>query len=166
MRIQRGWRRSTTTATSRRCDHRENDQSQHRSPPARTLASEEQKAHPDEPHQSHLASCSHPRSRFKMARGRGEATGRLGTDRQRHRHIGLDDVKATVEGLKLQTLSEGRCEHKLGVSAVEPAKPFCAVNVSIVDPDWPGLVITMVVGFAAIANPAPKFTEIACEVDP
>ena len=78
----------------------------------------------------------------------------------------IDDVKATVEGLKLQALSEGRCEHKLGVSAVEPAKPFCAVNVSIVEPDWPGLVITMVVGFAAIANPAPKITEIACEVDP
>ena len=35
-----------------------------------------------------------------------------------------DGVKAIVEGLKLQTLSEGRCEHKLGVSALEPVKPF------------------------------------------
>jgi hypothetical protein len=76
----------------------------------------------------------------------------------------VEEVKAIVEGLKLQALSEGRFEHKLDVSALEPVKPFCAVNVNIVDPDWPGLVTTIVVGFAAIAN-APTFTEIADEVD-
>jgi hypothetical protein len=76
-----------------------------------------------------------------------------------------DELKATVEGLKLQVLSEGRFEHELDVSALEPVKPFCAVNVSVVDPDWPGLATTIVVGFAAIAKAA-TFTEIAGEVDP
>ena len=46
----------------------------------------------------------------------------------------VDEVKAIVEGLKLQVLCEGSCEHKLGVSALEPLKPFWAVKVNIVDP--------------------------------
>ena len=72
--------------------------------------------------------------------------------------------KATVEGLNVQVLSEGKLVQRLDVSAAEPVKPLCAVNVSVVDPDCPGLVTKIVVGFAAIANAA-TFTEIADDVD-
>ena len=77
----------------------------------------------------------------------------------------VDEVKATVEGLKLQVLCGGKFAHKLGVRVVEPVKPVCAVKVSDVEPDCPGLATTMVVGFAAMANP-PTVTEIAGEVEP
>jgi hypothetical protein len=62
-------------------------------------------------------------------------------------------------------LSEGRFEHKLDVSELEPVKPFWAVKVNVVDPDCPGLWTTIVVGFAVIPNGA-TFTEIAEDVDP
>ena len=47
-------------------------------------------------------------------------------------------------------------------------KPFIAVNVSVVDPDWPGAVTGIVVGFAVAVNVGGAFTVsvIAVEVEP
>ena len=64
----------------------------------------------------------------------------------------MDDVKAIVAGLKLQVVSEGRFEHIDGESVAEPVKPFCAVNVRVVDPDWPGFATVMLAGFAVMAK--------------
>ena len=64
----------------------------------------------------------------------------------------VDEVKATVDGLKLQLLSDGKFEHMEDERVAEPVRPFCAVKVSMVDPDWPGLVTLMVIGFAVIVN--------------
>jgi hypothetical protein len=76
-----------------------------------------------------------------------------------------DEVKANVEGLNVHVLSGGKFVHRLAVNAAEPVKPLCAVNVRVVDPDCPGLVTEIVVGFATIANGA-TLTEIADDVDP
>ena len=64
----------------------------------------------------------------------------------------VDDVKAMVAGLKLHAVSAGRFEHIDGESVVEPVKPFCAVKVRIVDPDWPGLATVTLAGLAVMAK--------------
>ena len=64
----------------------------------------------------------------------------------------VEEVKLTVDGLKLQLLSDGKLEHIEGVRAAEPVKPFCAVNVSVVDPDCPGALTLTTIGLALIVN--------------
>jgi hypothetical protein len=64
----------------------------------------------------------------------------------------MEDVKVTLAGLKLQLLFDGKFEHIDGESVAEPVKPFCAMNVRIVDPDCPGLAILTAVGLALIVN--------------
>jgi hypothetical protein len=64
----------------------------------------------------------------------------------------MDEVKLTVEGLKLQALSGGKAEHVEEISVAEPVKPFFAANVRIVDPDWPGLATVTLSGLAAIVK--------------
>jgi hypothetical protein len=62
----------------------------------------------------------------------------------------VEEVKLTVEGLKLQVLSGGKLEHTEDDRAAEPVKLLCAANVSVVDPDCPGLETLITVGFALI----------------
>ena len=64
----------------------------------------------------------------------------------------VEEVKLTVAGLKLQLLSGGKFKHMDGESVAEPVRPFCSVNVSTVDPDWPGLATFSVIGLAVIVN--------------
>jgi hypothetical protein len=64
----------------------------------------------------------------------------------------VEDVKVTLAGLKLHLLSEGKFEHIDGKSVAEPVKPFCAVNVRVVDPDCPGLATLIVNGLAVMVN--------------
>jgi len=64
----------------------------------------------------------------------------------------VEDVKAMVAGLKLHAASEGRFEHIDGESVAEPVRPFSAVNVRVVDPDWPGLATMTLAGLAAIVK--------------
>src|SRR5215470_9902111 len=66
----------------------------------------------------------------------------------------VEDVKLTVEGLKLQLLCGGRLEHIEGDRAAEPVNPLWAVNVSVVDPDCPGLPTLSAIGLALIVNVA------------
>jgi hypothetical protein len=77
-----------------------------------------------------------------------------------------EEVKATIDGLKLQALSDGKLEHIDEVRSAEPVSPFCAEKVSVVDPDCPGLVTTIIAGFAASKKEAPTLTGIAAEVEP
>ena len=84
----------------------------------------------------------------------------------------VEAVKLMLVGLKLHALSGGRLPHIDGVSVVEPVKPACAANVSIVDPDCPGLAMLTVHGFALIVNggnaatTSTKLADEAAEVDP
>jgi hypothetical protein len=59
-----------------------------------------------------------------------------------------------VVGLKLQLDSDGNPEQSADVSVMLPLllNPFSAVNVSTVDPDCPGAMTGIVVGFAATVN--------------
>ena len=79
-------------------------------------------------------------------------------------------ARLIVDGLKLQLLSEGSPVHIDGVSVTLPLllNPFCAVNVSVVDPDWPGRLMLIVVGLAVTVNVGAGFTVsvIAVEVEP
>jgi hypothetical protein len=78
----------------------------------------------------------------------------------------VEDVNATEPGLKPQVLCGGKYKHIEGVRAVDPVKPFCAVKVNVVDPDWPGLAMLMVVALAAIVKVAPTSITATGEVDP
>ena len=78
----------------------------------------------------------------------------------------VDDVNVIVVALKLQVLCGGKVEHADGERGAEPVSPFCAVNVIIVDPDWPGLAMFIVVGLAVIENVPPTLTEETAEVEP
>jgi hypothetical protein len=64
----------------------------------------------------------------------------------------VDDVNSTLAALKLQALSNGKPEQIDGESVPKPVNPFCAANVRVVDPDFPGLATLIVVGFAFIVN--------------
>ena len=63
-------------------------------------------------------------------------------------------LNMTVPGLKLHALAGGKLEQIDGDSMAEPTKPPCSVNMRVVEPDWPGLGMTIVPGFAVIANVA------------
>jgi len=81
----------------------------------------------------------------------------------------VEDVKLTLAGLKLQAVFGGKLEHIDGESVAEPVKVFCAANVSVVDPDCPGLVTLTVIGLAVMVNvgaEAMMSIELADEVDP
>lgn len=78
----------------------------------------------------------------------------------------VEEVKATVVGLKLQVLCGGRYEQAVGESVPEPVKPFCAVKVKVVDPDCPGLAMLIDAGLAVIENVSPTSTRIVDDVDP
>jgi hypothetical protein len=78
----------------------------------------------------------------------------------------VDEVNVRVEGLKLQLLCGGRYRHSEGESVAEPAKPFCATNVSTVDPDCPGLAIAISVGLAVIEKASPTPINMGGAVDP
>jgi len=69
----------------------------------------------------------------------------------------------------VQVVSDGSPLYT-GVTVAAPLllKPFIAVNVSVVDPDWPGAVTGIVVGFAVAVNVGGAFTVsvIAVEVEP
>lgn len=78
----------------------------------------------------------------------------------------VEDVNATVAGLKLQLLFGGKFEHIVGVRVADPVKPFCAANVRVVDPDCPGLETLIAVGFTDIANVSPTSTIVADDVEP
>jgi hypothetical protein len=69
-------------------------------------------------------------------------------------------ARLIVEGLKLQLDSKGKAVHIDGVSVTLPLllNPFSAVNVSVVDPDWPGAFTLIVVGFAVTVNVGAGFT--------
>jgi hypothetical protein len=70
----------------------------------------------------------------------------------------VEDVRLTIEGLKLQVLPNGKLEHIDGDSAAEPVKPFCPANVSVVDPDCPGPPTLTTIGLALIMNPGVAMT--------
>ncbi len=57
----------------------------------------------------------------------------------------VEEANVTVAGLKLQLLLGGKFEHIVGERVAEPVKPFCAANVSVVDPDCPGLATLITV---------------------
>jgi hypothetical protein len=78
----------------------------------------------------------------------------------------IAEVNVTVLGLKLQMLFGGSDEHMEAERVAEPVKPFCELNVSAVDPDWPGLEIVITGWFAVIVNVCPTSTKLAGEVDP
>lgn len=64
----------------------------------------------------------------------------------------VDELNATVDGLKLQVLCGGRFVHMDGMSVADPVMPFCAVNVSVVEPDCPGLVTVIAGELSVIVN--------------
>jgi hypothetical protein len=64
----------------------------------------------------------------------------------------VDEVNVTVDGLKLQVVSDGRLLHAADVRVADPVMPFCAVNVSVVGPDWPGLVTVIAGELSVIVN--------------
>ena len=74
--------------------------------------------------------------------------------------------KLTVPGVKVHVLSTGRLEHAEAESMPEPVNPVAAWNVSVVEPDWPGLGTRMVVGDAVIRNVLLTATWTGVEVDP
>ena len=78
----------------------------------------------------------------------------------------VDDVKVTVEGLKLQVLYGGKFEHIEGERVPMPVKPFCAENVRAVDPDCPGLATVIVVGLAVTVYAPPTSINVAGDEDP
>lgn len=53
------------------------------------------------------------------------------------------ELRVTEPAEKLQVLSAGNPEHSEGDRLIVPVKPFCAVNVRPVLPDWPGLAMLM-----------------------
>ena len=77
-----------------------------------------------------------------------------------------DEVNVTVAGMKLQLLFGGRLMQIEGDKEPDPVNPFCAVNVRVVVPDWPGLAILITEGFAVIPKPSPTATMNAGEVAP
>lgn len=58
----------------------------------------------------------------------------------------------TLVGLKLQFDSDGNNEHPAETVKLMPARPFCDVNVSTVDPVCPGALTLIAVGFAVTVN--------------
>jgi hypothetical protein len=76
-------------------------------------------------------------------------------------------IVITNEGV--QVVSDGRAPYT-GVTVAAPLllKPFIAVNVSVVDPNWPGAVTGMVVGLAVTVNVGGGFTVsvMALDVEP
>ena len=78
----------------------------------------------------------------------------------------VDDVKVTVEGLKLQVLYGGKFEHIEGERVPVPVKPFCVENVRVVDPDCPGVATVIVVGLAEMVYAPPTSIKAAGDVDP
>jgi hypothetical protein len=80
--------------------------------------------------------------------------------------VDAEGVNVTVAGLKMQMLFGGRFEHIDGERVTEPVKPFFAANVSVVDPDCPGLAMLIAVGLAAIANVPPTSREMMGDTDP
>jgi hypothetical protein len=53
----------------------------------------------------------------------------------------------------------------LGERVPLPVNPFCEVNINVVDPDCPGLLILTDVGLAAIVKDSPTSTSVGEEVD-
>lgn len=77
----------------------------------------------------------------------------------------VDPVSVTVDGLKEQAVCDGRFEHEAAERVPDPLSPFCAVKLSVVDPDCPGLAILIVDGFAEIENVPPTSISVDGEVD-
>ena len=61
-------------------------------------------------------------------------------------------LSATEAALKLQVVSDGMAEHNDAESGMVPLKPFIPINVSVVEPVPPGLLIDTVVGLAETVN--------------
>lgn len=57
-----------------------------------------------------------------------------------------------LDGLKLQLDSGGKPEHIEGERTAEPLKPLTEAKFRTVDPECPGAVMSIVVGFAATVN--------------
>jgi hypothetical protein len=72
-------------------------------------------------------------------------------------------LSATEAALKLQVVSNGMAEHNDAESAMVPLKPFIAVNVSIVEPLPPGLLMATVVGLAVTLKVGAGVTTSAVE---
>ena len=73
--------------------------------------------------------------------------------------VALPFVGIVTDAPELHVVSEGRPE-TVGVIVTAPLllNPFCPVKVSTVDPDAPGALTGIVVGFALIVNVGPGFT--------
>lgn len=78
----------------------------------------------------------------------------------------VDEAKFTRVGLKLQLLIGGRFEHIDDISVAVPVNPVCAVKVSVVAPDCPGLEMVIVVGLALMENVPPTSIVAADDIDP
>jgi hypothetical protein len=77
----------------------------------------------------------------------------------------VDAVKVRFAGEKLQLLLGGKYKQFADDRVTDPVRPFCGAKVSRVDPDWPGLAMSIVVGFAEIVKASPTPIRIACEVE-
>jgi len=78
----------------------------------------------------------------------------------------VDELKVTVEGLKLQVLCGGKFEHIDGERVPVPVRPFWAENVRVVVPDFPGLAMLIVVGLTVTLYVPPTSIKVAVDVDP
>jgi hypothetical protein len=61
-------------------------------------------------------------------------------------------------GEKLQLLSDGNPVQEVGAKLSVPVNPFMAVNVSVVEPELPGLATMIVCGFATTPKSGPGVT--------
>ena len=75
-------------------------------------------------------------------------------------------LKLTLAGLNVQVLSSGRFEHAEEESMAEPLNPVADWNMSVVEPDCPGLVTMMVSGDAVIKKVLLTVTCTGVEVEP
>ena len=73
-------------------------------------------------------------------------------------------LRVTEAGEKLQLLSDGNPVQEVGAKLSVPVNPFMAVNVSVVEPEPPGLETMIVSGFAAMVKSGAAVT--VCWADP
>lgn len=78
----------------------------------------------------------------------------------------VEELNVTLEGLKLQLLSGGKPRQIEGDSAKLSVRPFWGANVSVVEPDCPGLGMLIVVGLAATVNVPPTSIRMPGDVEP
>lgn len=72
-------------------------------------------------------------------------------------------LRTAEDALKLQLVSDGIPVHSAGESGMVPLYPFTPVNVIIVDPFAPGVLIGTVVGLAVTVTVGAPVTTSAVE---